>query len=196
MQRQKPKIKVKTRQDGFTLAELLAVIAIISVLAGLGGGIYLGTYKKMLVEKAARDFILTAQYAKIMAIEKQRQYKIQLDAANKGFFLITTQWDAESGQTEQTVVKDAFCRPVVFEGNVTFEDIKITPIGLGTTVETDEEEQAIVFSPNGTAQSVIIQIGDGKTHYTISISAATGKAKIYFGTSENVKASVIDLDAE
>lgn len=196
MQRQKQKIKVKTRQDGFTLAELLAVIAIISVLAGLGGGIYVGTYKKMLVEKAARDFILTAQYAKIMAIEKQRQYKIQLDAANKGFFLMTTQWDEESGQTEQTVVKDAFCRPVVFEGNVNFEDIQIIPIGLETTIETDEEEQAIVFSPNGTAQSVVVQIGDGKTHYTVSISAATGKAKIYFGTSENVEASVIDLDAE
>jgi len=150
----------------------------------------------MLVEKAARDFVLTAQYARIMAIEKQRQYKIQLDLTNNGFFLATTQLDEENGQTEQMIVKDSFCRPVEFEGGVMFEDIRITPIGLQTTTEDDEEEQTIVFLPNGTAQSAVIQIGNGKTHYTVSIFAATGKAKVYLGTSEDVEVGFIDLDAE
>jgi len=172
------------------------VVVIISLLAGLGGGIYVGTYKRLLVEKAARDFFLTAQYARIMAIEKHRQYKIVLDVANNGFLLATTQLDEETGQTEQMVVKDSFCRPVEFAGEVKFEDIQITPIGVETTTETDEEEQVIVFSPNGTAQSVVIQIGDGKTHYAVTISAATGKAKVYFGTTEDVEIGTIDLDAE
>ncbi len=196
MQRRKSKVKVKTKRCGFTLAEVLVVVIIISTLAGLGGGIYVGTHKRMLVEKAARDLFLTAQYARIMAIEKQRQYKIQLDAANNGFLLATTQLDEEGGQTEQVIVQNSFCRPVEFEGEVRFEDIQITPIGLETTTEDDEEEQTIVFSPNGTAQSTVIQIGDGKTHYTVSIFAATGKAKVYFGTSEDVEIGFIDLDAE
>ena len=196
MQRRKSKVKVKTKRFGFTLAEVLVVVIVMSLLAGLGSGIYVGTHKRMLVEKAARDFVLTAQYARIMAIEKQRQYKIQLDAANNGFLLATTQLDEENGQTEQVIVQNSFCRPVEFEGEVRFEDIQITPIGLETTTEDDEEEQAIVFSPNGTAQSTVIQIGDGKTHYTVSIFAATGKAKVYFGTSEDVEIGFIDLDAE
>jgi prepilin-type N-terminal cleavage/methylation domain-containing protein len=196
MRRRKSQVNVKGKRCGFTLVEVLVVVVIIALLGGLGSGIYVGTYKRILVEKAARDFFLTAQYARIMAIEKHRQYKILLDAANNGFLLATTQLDEEGGQTEQMVVKDSFCRPVEFADGVMFEDIQITPIGVETTTETDEEEQAIVFSPNGTAQSAVIQIGDGKTHYTVSIFAATGKAKVYFGTSEDVEVGIIDLDAE
>jgi len=42
----------------------------------------------------------------------------------------------------------------------------------------------------------VIQVGDGKTHYTVSISPATGKAKMFFGTAENVRIGTVDLDAQ
>ena len=201
MQRQKLKLKVKAKRCGFTLVEVLVVVVIIALVAGIGSGIYMGTYKRMLVEKAARDFLLTAKYARIMAIEKQRQYEIRLDVANNGFHLATTQLDEETEQTEQTFVKDPYCKPVEFEGDVKFEDVQITPTGLETTTG-DDDEQPIVFLPNGTAQSAVIQVGDGKTHYTISISAATGRAKMYFGAVEDIKTGTdvivgaVDLDAE
>jgi len=162
---------------------------------GLGGGLYVGTYKRMLVEKAARDFLLTAKYARIMAIERQYPYEIQLDVVNNGFWLAASQWDEETEQAEQVIVRDYYCKPVQFEGEVQFEDIQVTPTGTEASTE-DEENQAIVFSPNGTAESAVIQIGDGKNHYTISIYAATGKAKMYFGTTENIEVGTIDLDAE
>lgn len=202
-------ILVKSKTDtpgalfltGFTIAELLIVVIVIALIASVGGGFYVGTYKNMLVVKTARDFLLTAKYARIMAIEKQRQYEIRLDVANNGFLLATTQLDEETEQTEQTIVKDSYCKPVEFEGDVKFEDIQITPTGLETTTG-DGNEQAIVFLPNGTAQSAVIQVGDGKTHYTISINAATGRAKMYFGAVEDVKTGTdvivgaVDLDAE
>ncbi len=196
MQREKLKVEVNAKKYGFTLVEVLVVVVIIGLLGGLGGGIYVGTYKMLLVKKAARDFFMTAKYARIMAIEKQRQYKIVLDTANNGFHLVTTQLGEEGGQTEQMIVRDSFCKPVVFEDEIGFEDIQITPISLVTTTEEDEDEQSIAFSANGTAQLAAIQIGNGKTHYTITISSATGKAKVYEGISEDVEVGVIDLDAE
>ncbi len=196
MQRQRSKVELNAKKCGFTLVEVLVVVVIIGLLGGLGGGIYISSYKRLLVEKAARYFFLTAKYARIMAIEKQRQYKIVLDVENNGFHLVTTQLDEEGGQTEQMIVRDSFCKPVAFDNDILFEDIKITPISLVTTTEDEEDEESIVFSANGTAQTAVIQIGNGKNHYTITITAATGKAKVYDGIVEDVDVGVIDLDAE
>jgi type II secretory pathway pseudopilin PulG len=178
---------------GFTLTEVLLVVLIIALVGGVGGGIYVGTHKRMEVEKAARDFLLTAQYARIMAIEQQRRYTLQLDAANDKFWLAAEQWNEESGQTTQVIVQDYYCRPVEFTGDVKFEDVKIAAVGIETT-ETNEGD-AIVFSPDGTAWAAVVQIGDGKTHYAINVDAATAKATVYFGTVEKIQTSSVDLDA-
>jgi hypothetical protein len=76
-----------------------------------------------------------------------------------------------------------------------FEAVQVTQ-GLLDTDEDAEDLQRIVFSPNGTAQMAVIQIGNGKTHYTISVSAATGRAKMVYGTAEKVKPTSVDLDQE
>jgi len=186
---------IRNSKYGFTIAELLMVVVIIALIGGVGGGLYVGTHKRILVEKAARDFVLTAKYARIMAIERQQPYEIQLDVANGGFWLATSQWDEETEAAEQVVVRDYYCKPVQFEGEVKFEDIQVTSTSMKSSAET-EEKQTIVFSPDGTAESAVIQIGDGKNHYTISIYAATGKAKMYFGTTENIEVGTVDLDAE
>ena len=196
MQRQNSKVEVGVNKSGFTLVEILVVVIIIGLLGGLGGGLYVGSYKRLQVEKAARDFLLTAKYARVMAIEKQRQYKLVLDLSNNGFHLATTQYDEEEGKTEKAIVMDSFSKPVQFEGEVQFEDIKIEPTSTLTTTEDDEEEKSIVFSANGTSQTAAIQIGNGKTHYTITISSATGKAKVHEGISENIEIGIVDLDAE
>ncbi len=182
-------------QDAFTLVEVLLVVLLISLVASVGGGFYMGSYKSMLVEKAARNLFLTAKYARIMAIEQQRQYKLILDTINNGFFLTTVVVDEISGQAKLIIVRDPYCKPFVFDSDIRYEDIQITPTGFETTSDF-EGQQTIVFSPDGTAQSAIVQIGNGDTHYSLCINAATGKPEISFGTAENMQINSTDLDAE
>ena len=199
MQRIEPNIKVPLslrRRRAFTLVELLVVVAIIALVGGAGIGLWAGTSQKLKLDRVARSFLLTAKYARIMAIEKQREYKIQLDSENGGFALSTIDWNETSEEFEQTVVKDYYCKPVEFEGNVRFEDVKVVPTGAEESEDDEEAEASITFSPDGSAAAVAVQIGDGKAHYTICISAATGRAKIRFGTLENAEIGTIDLDVE
>lgn len=182
------------KRRAFTIPELLLVVLIISLITGAGTGLYVGTFRSVQVKKAAMDFLLTAQYARIMAMERQTQYTMELDMVNQTFSLTTLRWDEAGQQVMMETVKDLYCRPVQFEGDVKFEAVEVMP-GVWET-ETREGVQTIAFSPNGTAQAAVVQIGNDKTHYTISISAATGRAKMIFGTAENVKATTIDLDAQ
>ena len=183
------------RKQGFTIPEVLLVVLLIGLITSAGTGLYVGTFKGMKVRKAVQDFILTAQYARIMAMERQTPYRMELDLANKQFFLTTLRYDEESGQVGLETVRDVYCKPVQMEGDVTFEVVEIVP-GTWEVESTGEDQKTIVFSPNGTAQLAVVQIGDGTTHYAISISAATGRAKVQFGTAENIQTTTVDLDAE
>ena len=184
-----------TVRRGFTIAEVLLVVLVIGLVASAGTGMYVGTFKSMKVRKAVQDFLLTAQYARIMAMERQTPYRMELDLANQGFWLTTLEWDDDTEQVGLEIVRDVFCKPVQFDGDVTFEGAEIVPSEWEIETES-EDQQTIVFSPNGTAQSAVVQIGNGHTHYAISISAATGRAKAYFGTTENVEVTTTDLEVE
>lgn len=186
-----------TRERGFTLAEVLMVVLIIGLIAGSGSGLYVGTFKKLRAQRAAYDLLLTAQYGRILAIEQNIRCTLVLDAANNGFWLTRLQQDPEGEEVGEQVVRDPYCKPVQLEGGITFEDIKIV---AGILVQEEESEsesqQNIVFSPDGSAQTAAIQIGNGRISYTVGISAATGRAKLYFGTTDKVKVTSTDLDLE
>jgi prepilin-type N-terminal cleavage/methylation domain-containing protein len=192
---QKSKIINRKSASGFTLTEILLVVAIIAMVGGLGSGYCVGTYKRLIVEKAARQFLLMARYARIMAIEQQRPYELLIDPNNQGFFLSTAQANPETGESQRSIVRDFFCKPVQFEGDVKFEDVQLTMSPEDSSGEGDSE-QKIVFFPNGSAQSAILQIGDGKSRYSIAVVAATGKAGLYTGETKEIRTASIDLDLE
>ncbi len=180
-------------KTGFTIVEVLIVVILVALLASVGGGIYVGTYKNMLVKKAACDLMLAAKYARILAIEEQSQCSIQLDAQNNRFVVTIEKAGQNGGVNDQVIVKNSYCRPVEFGGNVKFEVIQIKPVNPMDFLDMGKQN-VIVFSPDGTAQTAVIQIGNGKNHMTVQVTAATGKVKLYASQASEVKTRTIDLD--
>ncbi len=177
---------------GFTLVEVLVVIALIALVAGIGAGLYKGTYEGLLVKRAARDFYLAAKYARMLAIERQRPCRLILDNEENRYALVMDELRQDTGEIEQQAVRNFYFRPVQLAGDVKFEEINIT--SADADEDYDEQSRVIVFSPHGTSQAAVIQIGDGKTHYTASVSPATGRVRMEFGEAKTIDAQIVDLD--
>ena len=188
-------LQQNNKKHGFTLVELLVVIALLSLMAGLGAPKLSGSFDRLKLDKAAKELLMMAQYARMMAIDQQKQYNLIIDESNYTFYLETSGTDENGNQIGEVVVYDAFCKPITLEGDIAFEDIQVTPIGLGTTGDYEESE-ILAFLPDGTSQLAIIQIGNGQMHYSLSINPATGKAKLYPGTADSVEITTRDLDTE
>jgi prepilin-type N-terminal cleavage/methylation domain-containing protein len=177
---------------GFTIIELLLVVSIIALMAGASGVMYFGTYKRMSVEKAARDLLLAAKYARVIAIEKQVRCKLLIDGTNNSY-LLTVPGAGSQADVAGNVITDEYAKPRQFAGDIKFEDIQITSraqAGNGAA------EGVIVFRPNGTADMAVLQIGDGKNHCTVYIMAATGKGRIESGQAKDTGLEVLDLDVD
>jgi len=191
----KAKGSLRWKRLGFTLAELLAVIVIITFLAGATGGIYIGTYERRVLEKASRELLLAAKYARLIAIEQQKPCKMNLDDQKNCFYLTTEVLVAATSRPEEIVINNIYHRPVQLPEGVTFEDITIE-WGEAFSYGAGDQPKIIVFAANGTASAAMVQIGNGKRHYTLSISPATARATLTFGAGDSLDADTIDLDLQ
>ena len=193
----KEKMKIFTtirRVGGFTITELLLVAVVIALLASAGGGYYFGTYKRMLVEKCAAQMVLTAKYARVVAIEKQTPCRLVVDKTQGRFFLTVKALNPETGEREDMVISNPYTKPMELGDEIKFEEVKIV-----STVETGIDlfdEDIVVFRPDGTADMAVVQVGDGKNHYTVYVRPSTGRAKAEFGVAGELTIDIIDLDEE
>jgi hypothetical protein len=95
------------------------------------------------------------------------------------------------------LISDAYSKPTEFGGKVEFEQIKvISSLQAESEIGDDDESKSIVFYPDGTADTAALQIGDGKNHYAVYVSAATGKAQVRLGEAEEMPVEVVDLDLD
>ena len=181
----------------FTLIELLLVVALITLLAGASGAYYLGSYRRSLVRKSARQLMLTAKYARTIALERQKPCYLILDQKENAFFLTIDQLNEETGMVEQIVIENQYHKPVKLPPGVTFENISIRPTlydssAFGDEYESDQDK--ITFVANGSADAAAVLITDKKNYFTVFIAAATGKPKLKIGKFDEIAPDTIDLD--
>ncbi len=182
-------------RKAFTLIEMLVVVTLIVLVISASGGVYLGTYKRLLVKKSAMDFMRAAKYARTLAVERKTTCYLNLDIENCTISLSMEKYDESIGDTVAVPVRDAYFKPIKFAGDVKFEGVQIKSENM-EDFSAEDEQREITFSSSGSSQSAVIQIGDTRNHYTVSISAATGKSRLYDAAAVNLQSDTIDLDEE
>lgn len=174
------------RQNGFTLLELLAVAAMVALLFSLGIASYARTFQRWAVQQNARQMYLAARSARLYAVEHQQPCTLVLDRENGAFFL-TADETQDDGTEQQMLVSTPWSRKVELHDNVAFETVKIAG-------RYEEISGGVIFRPDGTSNDAVIQLGNGKTHYTITVSAGSGRPRLVEGEAENLRTDQIDLD--
>jgi prepilin-type N-terminal cleavage/methylation domain-containing protein len=173
------------KRRGFTIIELLVVAMIIALMAGATFTFGYLRYKTAVVGQTARKLMLAAKYARLIAVENQIRCKLVIIETDKKFFLIAG----------ENIISNPYTKPTTFDDNVNFQSVAITRSSPDSE-DSSKGQYVINFMPDGTADAAVMQITNGKTSYTVTISPATAKAKVYSGVQKNISVGVIDLDQD
>lgn len=163
---------------GFTIVELLVVIVLIALIAGVSGGFSLLSVKNRKLEKVVNDLSMACRYARIMAIERQKEYRLCLDKREGVFWVEVDMVNKEVGEIQAVVVKDSYCKPGELPGGVVFEDVDVDDAEDNRWANSGGDSAEIEFRPDGSATEAVIVVGNGKKRYWLSVNAATGKVKV------------------
>jgi len=164
----------------------MAVALLTALLSSLGLISAVKTFKHWSIEENAERFFLTARYARVYAIENQQPCFLVIDAAQKQFFLSAME-DVEISAETPMLIQNLWAKRENLDSHVQFETVR-KDIMDGTAAQSQ-----ILFRPDGTAENAGIQIGDGKTHYSIVISAA-GRTRVLRGPLQEIEPDQVDLD--
>jgi prepilin-type N-terminal cleavage/methylation domain-containing protein len=174
----------------FTFVELMVVTLLIALLAGssIRGSVL--TFRKLQVERAAREVFLSAQFARIQAIDSQRSAAVTLDPKTRSLSVTA------GVRKGQQLVRNAYSRPFQFAEEVNYERIDIMPTRPPEIAMQDEAPNTVItFRPDGSADAAVVQVGNGKTHWTVYVASGTGSARAEPGVAKEQSATtVIDLD--
>jgi prepilin-type N-terminal cleavage/methylation domain-containing protein len=195
------------KKQGFTLVELLAVSVLIALLAGVTMLRYANMGTQTILTNQSRQIYLAAKYARVAAIEQQKEYVLQLDASGRQITVgpkPQEEQSPESGQgptstasasatpastasTEPAIVKNAYIQPLILNDKLRVEQFLVDGENLNKT--------ECVFYPDGTAQACVIQLGDGLRHASVFITQ-TGRTRMRMEMAAQIQTGRVDLDAK
>lgn len=175
--------KVKGQRNdirgGFSLLELLVVVAIMALMASLVGVRYYQRMEKVVLRGAAYRVLNMAQYGRLLAGEGHRPCRLNINLT-EGTYWLTEQLTGipVGGETDkdggrELTISDHYSRPSVLP-----ERIKFKMVEVAGRVVVGSGEVTIEFMADGTAEASVIEIGGDKRVYTVVIEPWTGRAEI------------------
>ena len=158
-----------SKAKGFTLTELMIVVAVIGILGAVTTPVLLSQLPNYRLTGTARAISSTLQYAKMSAASTGKEYKVQ--------FLLDT--SPQRYQLQQGNL---------FNGSDAWTDVRVfqeipaqVHIDHGTDYKGSHTvgKSTITFNPTGTASSGGIYLENSKgNRYSVKVSSSTGRIRM------------------
>jgi general secretion pathway protein H len=148
--------------SGFTLIELIVVLIIIGIAAGLAGIYVVSSSDNLSIRTFTKDMSAVLRYARNHATAEKRIYHFDVDVEGGTYRLYADGAGAEDKPAAS------------IERNI--------PDGLEVIVEnTDEDIYEIDFLPLGNSSGGLIEVRNEKAVYIISVGRVTGRVDVERG---------------
>jgi len=160
------------RQTGFTLVELILVVFILSIIAGLTMPNFSHMYEGIQLKKAAEDLAYMMRYAQSRAIIKNKELRLEFDSAQSKFWL--TQ-ESESSRADSQPEGRAFKKVSGRLGQIRTLPQKIIFNTGSPTVS---------FYPDGRVDQVSVSMCLKEHCFIVSTKEQRGRVRLFETTQE------------
>lgn len=175
----------KINSTGFTLIELMVVILMIAILAGVGiprFNTWLPVYR---LKGAASDIQSNLQRARVLAIKENRTVQVRFDnSISPGFYYFDMDSDGAPDADEYRVDLSSYGSGVDFGTGSAVNDWSTPSVAIGSAMPAGP----ISFGSRGTSNqdSVFLQNMNAMVCYAITTSiAGTSRVRFFNGTTWN-----------
>ena len=174
---------MKQNEKGFTIVEILGVAVIITLAFMLTAFTVYQGLDSAAVNSAGRTILAVGKYGRLMACEKRRPCRLNIDTDNSTFWLSTTETTQpvsdcykntkiSSHSSASENIPNIYQQPQSLPRNVQFGQIQIDD----QIVET--ATAVIIFRPDGSADAAKIQIEAKNEKQTVLIDPWTAQGRI------------------
>ena len=180
-----------------TLVELMVVVVIITVMAGLFVPQFAGSLGASRLQSSAQQLLLAARAAQDHAVTRRRICRIVLDTEQQAFG-VEHQADPEADPQQFEPMRAGgqgnFKSPCPLRLGVKFGNVLIES-RAAQAPPRETEPRMIYFMPSGESDAAVVQVTDGMKTYSLVVEPVTGRAVLRAGAIEELPTDQEDLDA-
>ena len=161
----------KCHCQGFTLAEVIIVMAIIAIMATFAIPSFLHWLPNIRLKEAGRDLFSNMQMTKIKAIKTNRDWRISFDTVNNNYSILDSgdgDWATLPDNTSETFELSEYKSEIgIGHGNAT---LNVPGVAFGADVSYGGN--LVTFNPRGTCNSGYAYL-DNEQNTAIAIGTMT-----------------------
>ncbi len=181
-----------TGKRAFTIVELIVVIVVMAVFAGMIAPRLWGAGRASKLRASARRVFVTAQYARDFAATHRCDCRLVLDPA-KGEYYLAYQPDPQRRPGEFRRLQGG-----PGKGEYLGEGVRFGLVRAESPFRGDEAPRGnhyITFHPSGQSAAAVVQITDGRQTYSILVFPSRGQSRLVEGPVTQLPNDRWDLDA-